>query len=407
MENYDVYLPSNEEKPEPIFESYYGKLPEFEMIENLFEGMISKGRKEKNKANPNKYSENKEVCKILKKVFGFKDAFLYWIPSNSVNAYTVTVHSLMIFGESKDFIEKRSDKGFYDNSHRSVLTVYLYTGILDEKVDLTPAELLSIVLHEIGHNFDYSPYHTITFFIDSILTMGEYSVYVANNKRIEDLNHVKTDEYNKIKEESERIYKDQSLRDENAKKYEKAMERYVNQGWGKGIKKLIQYNLLHILAFPVAPLFQLIHLGDHMGEQFADSFATAYGYGTELISGLDKLTAIDIPEKRTKGLQVLEDLNEASFEIFSGMNGDVHGTHQERAKSCIKKLKADLKKEDFPPELKEELQNEINKLEDRYRKLITATPDDKLRITKIWRRVCNFLFNGANNFYKFFKRNQV
>ena len=183
MENYDVYLPSNEEKPEPIFESYYGKLPEFEMIENLFEGIISKGRKEKNKANPNKYSENKEVCKILKKVFGFKDAFLYWIPSNSVNAYTVTVHSLMIFGESKDFIEKRSDKGFYDNSHRSVLTVYLYTGILDEKVDLTPAELLSIVLHEIGHNFDYSPYHTITFFIDSILTMGEYSVYVANNKK--------------------------------------------------------------------------------------------------------------------------------------------------------------------------------------------------------------------------------
>ena len=119
------------------------------------------------------------------------------------------------------------------------------------------------------------------------------------------------------------------------------------------------------------------------------------------------MTAIDIPEKRTKGLQVLEDLNEASFEIFNGMNGDVHGTHQERAKSCIKKLKADLKKEDFPPELKEELQNEINKLEDRYRKLITATPDDKLRITKIWRRVCNFLFNGANNFYKFFKRNQV
>ena len=110
-----------------FMEAYYGKLPEFEEIEKCFGIIQEKARKEGYNSNPNKYPETKRIQNLFSKVFGLKKTIFYWVPSNVVNAYTVTVYSFMLFGESKDYIEKRKDKGFYDTSGRSVFTVYSYT----------------------------------------------------------------------------------------------------------------------------------------------------------------------------------------------------------------------------------------------------------------------------------------
>lgn len=406
MEKYGIILPE-EEKVEPIMESYYGKLPEFTALEAAFDRLIKRARSEGNKCNPNKYKENKEISGIFKKVFGFKDAIIYWIPSYDVNAFTICIQSLMLFGESKDFIEKRSDKGFYDTSHRSVLTVYVYTGMLEKDLNITAREMVAIVLHEIGHNFDYSLYHMVNFIIDAIYCMGSNIIWVDNNRRIEDVNKIKMDNYDYLKSESEAIYNDQNQRDKDAEAYKKSLQKYANKGWFKGVLKLLYTNIAHLLLFPVALPLQLSNIGNHKGEQFADSFATSYGYGVELVSGLDKMNSRFVFTKKSRGLQILEDLNHASMEIFSGMSGEAHGTNQERCKECIKKLRRDLKNEDFPPELKNELEHEISKIEARYQELMTATPNDKLRITKLWRKVCDLFFGGANNLYKFFKPNNV
>ena len=83
-------------------EAYYGKLPEFEEIEKCFGIIQEKARKEGYNSNPNKYPETKRIQNLFSKVFGLKKTIFYWVPSNVVNAYTVTVYSFMLFGESKD-----------------------------------------------------------------------------------------------------------------------------------------------------------------------------------------------------------------------------------------------------------------------------------------------------------------
>ena len=118
-------------------EAYYGKLPEFEQIEACFGSIIKKARAEKYKSKPNTYPETKKIQKLFAKVFGLKKMIFYWVPSDINNAYTVTLYSMMLFGESEDYIEKRTDRGFYDTSGKSVFTVYAYTGILSKQTNLT------------------------------------------------------------------------------------------------------------------------------------------------------------------------------------------------------------------------------------------------------------------------------
>ena len=86
-------------------EAYYGKLTEFEEIERCFGEIQKKARKEGYNSNPNKYPETKKIEKLFAKVFGLKKAIFYWVPSNVINAYTITVYGTK---DSCEGIELRS-----------------------------------------------------------------------------------------------------------------------------------------------------------------------------------------------------------------------------------------------------------------------------------------------------------
>ena len=388
-----------------FMEAYYGKLPEFEEIEKCFGIIQEKARKEGYNSNPNKYPETKRIQNLFSKVFGLKKTIFYWVPSNVVNAYTVTVYSFMLFGESKDYIEKRKDKGFYDTSGRSVFTVYAYTGLLQKEVGLTPKELTSILLHEFGHNFDYSKYHMISFLLDVIV--DPTFIYTVNaNKTIEDHNDVKTDYLKEVRNEYDSLYKDKKARKRKDDSYRKALEKALNKGvFAQTISFLMKFATLPAVAIIGLPI-QLLSLDGKKGELFADSFATAYGYGSDLISGLEKLGNTTVPVKHTKALDILRDLNSCMDEIFNGIL-EIHGSNQERCRATIKKLEADIKSGDYPPELKEELYLELDKMKERYHQMMTISPEDTNKIQKVWRKICNIIFRGAPNIAKFFKANRV
>ena len=63
---------SKEVKGYLMQEAYYGKLPEFNEMEKLFDSIIARVKKEKEKSNPNKYPEMKKISKLFCKIFGFK-----------------------------------------------------------------------------------------------------------------------------------------------------------------------------------------------------------------------------------------------------------------------------------------------------------------------------------------------
>lgn len=388
-------------------EAYYGKLPEFEEIENCFNRIIEKARVEKYKANPNNYPETKKIQKLFAKVFGLKKAIFYWIPSEINNAYTVTVYSMMLFGESVDYIEKRTDRGFYDTSGKSVFTVYAYTGLLNKESNLTGKELTAILLHEFGHNFDYSKYHMISFMFD-MLDNPEAAAWCQEHNTIEDHNDVKTEYYKETKKKYDPLYKSESKRKREAERYKRNLKKALNAGM---FSQTLTF-LFNTITFPVQLVFalpvQLTSLDGKKGELFADSFATSYGYGSELVTGLEKLGDLSHVklEKHSKGLDVMRSLNAAMDEMFIGIY-EIHGTTQERCKETIKKLEADIKHGDYAPELRDELYAELDKMKARYKYMLTLEGSGNNRPLMIWRKICNVIFGGAPNIAKLFKPNRV
>lgn len=381
-------------------EEYWGKIPEFVKVSNLFDAMIEKARSDPKKMNPNTWKENDEICKIFASVFGLKNVWFYWIPLDERNAFTVTVYSFLMLGDSRDLIENRSGKGFYDKSHRSVFTIYGYCGLLLSETNITGKELTAIFLHELGHNFDYSPYHHIGFFTKLLIK--------SNGSTIEQNNNYKMNVYDQLKDSYDQLYDNQKKRDAAKKSYEKALKKYLNSGLFKNLINIVYNGISLACSLPGALLSQYVIRGQKMGEQFADSFATAYGYGPELITGLQKISRYDhVPIKNNgKVITLLRDLNTAMVEIFLNF-GECHGTTQERTIECIKKLRSDLAAGDYPKGMKDDIEAEIKRLETIYMEWITTSPEDKLKITKAWRRVCDKFFGGAFNLVKHWKPNKV
>ena len=394
---------STPEKEEDFNEEYIGKLPEFIKVSQLFDRMIEKAKEDPKNMNPNSWKENEQICTILARVFGLKRVWFYWVPHDMRNAYTVTVHSFLVLGDSKDLVEYHPGKGFYDTSHRSVFTIYGYCGLLLEEANMSGSELLAIFLHELGHNFDYSPYHHVSFLTEAVIRSG--------GSTIDQNNQVKMDYYNQVTDQYDPYYNGKrgaERREKDRQKYQKAIERYMNSGLLKNFLSSIYKILTFAPMMLISAAVQLVDLENKKGEQFADSFATAYGYGPELVSGLIKLGEHkDVKVKNTGKMTVFfRDLNGCLYEIINGMS-ESHGTNQERCKDCILKLRRDLANTDYPAEMKKDLEVEINRLEQMYIDYMSASPGDREKITKSWRRLCDKLFGGKFNIAKFFKPNQM
>lgn len=397
----------------PYTEAYYGSMPELKRMDALFDEVLRKARSEgMNRCNPNKYPEIKEICSIFNKVFGFKKTYFYWYPERKANAFTATDFAWIIKGDTSKFITKRADKGFYDFSGKSILTVYGYTGILDEKRDITGRELTAIFLHEIGHNFDMSPYHKFDSMIKAIFTLGYTAFRDSKNRKIEDLNDAKLDYMKPIKDKGDAIYKDQKRRDEMDAKVEKQLTASANTNFFKEFITFILLANSRVLSFYVE--FSLMWMtmpgaiSGRKGELFSDSFAAAYGYGSELISGLNKI--MDQDAYRTKELSgatlFFRDLNQAILDTFLELI-DPHGSNAERCHEVIEKLEWDLEHSDFPPELEDELRKEIENVKEVQYKMLHATEDERYFFSKFWRRFVEKFLGGSFSLYKLFPRHKV
>ena len=387
-----------------IEERYYGQLPEFIEMEKNLQGIIDKIKKDPKHCNPNTYKENAKLSSLMKKVFGVKRVIFYWEPYNVENAYTIPCNVLLLIGDSGKHIVKRQDSGFYDDSHKMILTIYLYPGLIT-MADLTARELLATILHETGHNFDKSGYHMMSLVIDSFLSLGLALLGTLPFKNKE--NKIKLDYYNKTKKEDDKLFDDNKKRDKLNKDL---LNRYKN--YYKRIKwSTILTTPLYIAAIPLfavlSPFIQLPDLARKNGEIFSDSFATAYGYGEDLIRALEKFDNSDKYYKpKTKLQEFMTDLGKFQSEVYVAFF-DCHGTNQERCKHILHKLKKDLKKNDFPPELREELVNEINRITRQHKRLRKFDENERFKLTKVWRKVSHFLFGGIPGISKLLPRHQV
>lgn len=156
---------------------------------------------------------------------------------------------------------------------------------------LTGGEILSIILHEIGHNFYVGPIHELTPEISLFLTTGELSAMI--NSMVSQL----------ILLEGSSII-DSFVSDSTRKTLTQLfniIDTFIATFSSLDtaislIAGFLRYSavLTSLFAKLLNPMTIIKALSGYDPEKYSDAFATSYGYGPELSSSLEKLGAFHI-----------------------------------------------------------------------------------------------------------------
>lgn len=367
---------------EPVSEAYIGKTKPLLAAERELDIIIRE-----RKTNPLTYDMSsdrnphvKAVGKLLQKQFGFKECVINFVPNMTVNACTVNTSliSRSIHYKSYRFDKKR---GHYDEEHCISSFVTVFEGLL-ENDNMSGGVLLAIILHEVGHDFDNSPWLVIQdmmLFISSPIQMLIGELMKERNIIQRGMTII-----------SNIIYKIPSLETflklftgtigliNGIKRFlleMKVVNRLMN---GNPIKLLRGGKVNKIIAGII------IKTAGATGEIHSDELAAVYGYGAELSKGLvtarnSNITFEGIASKNP-ATNLLVDVYSQIFGIilFCSIPEaaiDCHPSEQARVKSVIDKYERDLANSDFPPEMKKELIRELEETKEIYKGYIECTQD--------------------------------
>lgn len=376
------------------------------------------------------YSVNKKLEKECEKAFGFKKIHIIWNDSalfhNSTGTLTgsrivpyTKAAALRLFGK-KVIVE--SPIGYYNKEHDLVCYICLDSNIFIDK-NLTDEEAVAVLLHEIGHNFDYTLGSFLTHFTNIYLSINE----IMNDPEI-------TIDSNAIKKT---VVIFQALMNISPVKGLFAWLMHIDT-WltskipsigifirlggdilNSGIALLSAamlpkalYNTAKKLATDPALLLNtgistLNSMLVRHGEYYADSFTASYGYGPQLTTALEKLG--DKTSDLRGDLPVLNcfwSLAELEQELTSVLyvplysksrrvvdTTGLHGSNQMRVKSIMNKLQAELKDPHVTPEMKKDIQRE---LDDIYAIYTEAIMKPNSEAVAIFRKFMDAYMNGRD-----------
>lgn len=367
---------------EPVTEAYIGKTKPLLAAERELD-IIIRERKE-NRLTYDMSSDGnphvKAVGKLLQKQFGFKECVINFVPDMIVNACTInsSLVSRSIHYKSYRFDKKR---GHYDEEHCISSFVTVYEGLL-ENDNMTGGVLLAIILHEIGHDFDNSPWlvvQDIMLFISSPIQMLIGELMKESNIVQRGMSIISNIIYRIPPLEAFlKLFTGTIGLINGIKSFlheMKVVNRLMN---GNPIKLLRGGKVNKIIAGII------IKTAGATGEIHSDELAAVYGYGSELSKGLvtarnSNITFEGIASKNP-ATNLLVDVYSQIFEIilFCSIPEaaiDCHPSEQARVKSVIDKYERDLANSDFPPEMKKELIRELEETKEIYKGYIECTQD--------------------------------
>lgn len=370
-----------------VTEAFYGKDKRFLKCEEAIEMIRSDVRSGGGYARRIDGSEGNELLqKTLCDIFGFKKMLIHWDISTIMATSNMTLPTSAVIMEGKAIFGKLPfDKIPYDKDH--VMTVVMdcsqsLFGMLSD------AQILAIILHEVGHNFEVNPYQAIQFII------GVTSALMSN---ITTLAMFGADALPTVAQNVTNTVVSTGANLALSTNPGKPIALFLSTLWDRvmqltpGLSKLSRFfgkiglgitrwcsvylSPLNALSIPtaamVAPFAQLATVATRKGEQFADSIAAAYGYGPELSTAMDIFNKYylapgkDYYKKASPFKKFLYNLGLANMEILQMLSND-HGTGMSRAASMLNELKKSLDDTDLTPAQKAELNKEIKRLEDTY-----------------------------------------
>lgn len=417
-----------------INEVYFGKTKELFEIEKLIgvirdkygmksaagQNAVQKYIYKGDRAKTNSSPEMLKINRLFEKAFGFESFFLLVIHLGTQNAMTMPVSGCLDAPEDTHKIES-SVKGF-KKSGRDKTFVCIFDGIFfNEK--LTPAEVLGVILHEIGHNFQtaISPVCRGFSYIDRIIRLIMIPISVAGEIASDSSVSQKVGYIAQLGLALPLL--SDTIRGKLVKKYVETLkdqpeisEAIASQnliiGAVAGPMAVVKHAIyivkkLAIGLIPPAIFFKVIAKSianialnglDERGEIIADKFATAYGYGAECQSALIKCRDMgygmptEVIMRKIPILNMYYDLIDIPYQMLSNII-DCHPNQIYRSKDSLDYLEKELAKEDLDPKMKAEIKTQCLKLRKNIDDLTDMT-NSGFVFTNAWSAIMLTLFNG-------------
>ena len=449
----------------PVKEAYFGKSKNLLEIEKILPKIIERFRVpfkdigkrivEATKVNTSK--ENKQIESLLCKEFGFKEMVLHWDGSNTVNAYTVTYGLIKLVDSDQPSAPIRNGDGtYYDAKHKYICVVNFYAGFIDQ--DITPAEIVACILHEIGHNFVCTPvvnvvsmlewamipvniYMTWYHFMETMVNVDKAKELIGRAKEYENardefkallnnfiikgiMSALRANRYiDMIQSGLLRVI--QSTFPEYVKKYFSEMDDWIVKNknkvlaqWDQYVKEInkakefyknnpdfIDFNRLASVGSDFAALIfwhdfavvqQLISTQrGYSDEVFADSFASAYGYGAATVALQRRIEYYVLNNKALAKANSYNVYNQYIM-IMTGIMQtflDEHPASQTRMKNQINKLRDELNDPNVDPRIRKELIKDLANAEKIYDEYLNKFPPELRHLAVIMN------YNQLNEMY--------
>lgn len=381
-------------------EAYFGKKPIAKIqtaMDALYDKVMSK---------PNVIIQNDPTRRDLEKafceVFGFKSCSIYWANRPNLGRGPFTVpRAKFLHSGNISYKYGTNQKGFYDDKHE--LQVFITTDQnLFTEGGLTSAEMTAILLHEVGHNFDYSVWALTNQWYSIFSTIVDVILNPQNPKAYTQLANVSL---SVVLSEFGGLYQALLNIDDTLLNVIPPLGVIVRavQKFGFNVVKALNAILSPVTTALVLPQYIVMTPFRYInntflrkGEAYADSFAASYGYSAELGTALEKLSLYQTQSSNEDSfLAPFYDLALLQADIITTMTGG-HGSTQQRMMRMVEKLEDDLEQSGLSTADKNAIKEERARLMKTYNNFLNADTGIRSDLTSSFRQMIDNWYAGKN-----------
>lgn len=374
-----------------INEAYFGKTEELLQAEKQLDIFRNKYMK---KYMANKVNSDKDLLKfnrMIEDIFGFGCFTLHIYNVMAANAFTLPIDYRVDYMNNKKNLIVNTKTGFRFNKRYDYSCI---TGIYSALIfnpNFTTQEVMAILLHEIGHNFN-SAINKPAAGLSNVFGIFIFCTNIIYGNMIDALEN--TNVYRKFMDKYERYLRENDEFPEAAYnqfmalvqfyKYSSFIVRLLLGPTNSviGVGMLIKFGLEKLLGLKVG----------YISELSADNFATMYGYGSELSTAIAKLKDKEgVVTKNFDKLPILTSLIRVCalpLMLLFGMV-DPHPSNIHRIQEQINLLERELSKNDIDPKMRECIENDIKACKDVFFYVQDASQhlDDPYLCEKIYNKL--------------------
>lgn len=336
---------------------------------------------------------------LIEKQYGFYSVSLILKRDVFPNAYTYPI-TMTIDGSLQMAQYARVDKSGlkYDPKYKVCALLYI-TDSLMFNPDMTPGEIMAVLTHEIGHNFDVVCFKHLSSLTFTTILLDVY--YNIANERpfrlISDLTAIKGvrnawAKWNNLAQSTKCLW---IIYDVFSKLAKIPVGIAVKITY-PFIKLYSQINGLIVASFPLAGLF--ITYTTYSSETFADKFAAMHGYGPELASAMGKLE-IESNNLGTNWLinriPIVAHLTmfmTCTLEFFA-RSGDPHPEYVARMLNIAQIIESDLNDKHIDPKTRKQAKKDLERIKHTCKSFLENTENNSFG-DKVYKAYQRFLLSS-------------